>query len=166
MTDADLDLADRPFDEVDEAILRELREVASRLDPCPADLTDRIGFALTVQALQAEVAELTSQAELVSRSSSPSPSLEPAEATTVTFSAAGMSIMIAASPAPDGRATIDGWLTAGPAEVELDMGEAGTRTVEADADGRFVIPDVPRGTAHLLVRPASGRPVITPQFTI
>lgn len=152
-----------PLDSADEAILRELREIASRLDPCPADLTERVTFALTVQALQAEVAQLTSQAELVSRSFA---TQEPAEATTVTYSTEGLSIMITVTPDGVGRMRLDGWLTCGEAEVELDLGAGGTRTVLADSDGRFVLADLPHGVAHLLVRPPEGRPVVTPQFTL
>lgn len=153
----------QPFDSTDEAILRELRETASRLDPCPADLAERVKFALTVQALQAEVAELTLQAELVSRTFA---TQEPAEATTVTYSTEGLSIMVTTSRDGLGRSRIDGWLTCGPAEVELDLGRSGRRTVDADAGGRFVLADLPPGPAHLLVRPAQGRPVVTPQFTL
>jgi hypothetical protein len=152
-----------PFDSTDETILRELRETAARLDPCPADLVERITFALTVQALQAEVAQLTSQAELVSRSFA---TQEPAEATTVTYSTESVSIMVSLSRDAVGRARLDGWLTCGPAQVELDLGAHGTRTADADADGRFVLPDLPPGPAHLLVRPPQGRPVVTPQFTL
>ena len=157
------DTATEPFDSTDEALLRELRETAARLDPCPADLTERIKFALTVQALQAEVAELTSQAGLVSRSSA---TQEPAEATTVTYSTDSLSIMVSVSREGTGRARLDGWVTCGPAEVELDLAEDGTRRVTADGDGRFVLTDLPHGLAHLLVRPAQGRPVVTPQFTL
>jgi hypothetical protein len=157
------DTATEPFDSTDEALLRELRETAARLDPCPADLAERIKFALTVQALQAEVAELTSQAELVSRSSA---TQEPAEATTVTYSTESLSIMVSVSREGAGRARLDGWVTCGPAEVEVDLGEHGTRRVTADGDGRFVLADLPHGLAHLLVRPAQGRPVVTPQFTL
>lgn len=161
MTATDLGL--EPFDGTDEALLRELREVAARLDPCPADLTDRITFALTVQALQAEVAELTSQPELLSRSS---PVQEPAQATTVTYSTEALSIMITHSRGEGGLARIDGWLTCGPALVELDLGGHPNRTVEADEDGRFVLDALPGGLAHLMVRPADGRAVVTPQFTL
>lgn len=157
------DMGLEPFDSTDELILRELREVAARLDPCPADLAERVTFALTVQALQAEVAELTSQAELVSRSFA---TQEPAEATTVTYSTEGLSIMISVSHEGAGRARLDGWLTCGPAEVDLDMGGQGTRTVHADGAGRFVFTDLPPGTAHVLVRPAEGRLVVTPQFAL
>ncbi|SOC52542.1 carboxypeptidase-like regulatory domain-containing protein [Ornithinimicrobium cerasi] len=151
-----------PFDGTDATILRELREVVARLDPCPADLTERISFALTVQALQAEVAELTSQPELVSRGFAD----DPAEATTVTFSTESVSIMVTVTPEGRDRARLDGWLTCGAASVGLDLDGGGTRTVEADEDGRFVLSDLPRGGARLTVHPPGGRPVITPQFTL
>lgn len=159
MTDTGLE----PLDSTDEAILRELRETASRLDPCPAHLTDRIAFALTVRALQAEVAELTSQAELASRALAAE---EPAQATTITYSTDSTSIMVSVSYDATGRARLDGWLTCGPGEVELDLGGHGTRSTTADQDGRFVLADLPHGPAHLLVRPDQGRAVVTPQFTL
>lgn len=155
-------LADEPLDAADEAVLRELREVVSRLDPCPASLTDRVKFALTVQALQAEVAELTAQPELVSRGFGD----EPAQATTVTFSTDSLSIMVSVVPTTSGRARVDGWLTCGHADVRLDTDEGHVAEVQADADGRFVLDDVPRGGARLLVRNEGAQPVITPTFTV
>lgn len=154
----------QPLDSTDEAILRELREVTSRLDPCPSHLTERIKFALTVQALHAEVAELTSHGELVSRSSAMH---EPAEATTVTYSTGSLSVMVSLSRDGAGRVRLDGWLTCGAAAVELDLGGDDTRRTEADPDGRFAFADLPHGrSTHLLVRPRDGRPVVTPQFTL
>lgn len=47
------------LDDRDQRILDEVRELYARWDPCPAGLNERIKFALTVQALNAEVAELT-----------------------------------------------------------------------------------------------------------
>lgn len=153
-----------PLDEVDASIMRELREVASRLDPYPADLTERITFALTVQALQAEVAELITQPELVSRSGPE----DPTEASTVTFSTDNLSIMITIAQRGSGHALarLDGWLTCGTADVELDPADGEKVTVTSDRAGRFVLVDVPHGAARLIVSPREGRPVITPQFTI
>lgn len=162
MNDTNFDTALQPLDEVDEGILRELREVLGRLDPCPGDLADEVKFALTVKALQAEVAELTTEAGLVSRARD-----DVDEATTVTFSTDSLSIMITIAATGTGRARIDGWLTCGSAEVRLEGAEGEPLTTTADSDGRFVLTEVPRGAARLLVHPAEGgRPVITPQFTI
>lgn len=155
-------LAGEPLNETDEAVLRELREVVGRLDPCPATLAEQVKFALTVQALQAEVAELTAQPELVSRSFGD----DPAEATTVTFSTDSLSIMVSVVPTTAERARIDGWLTCGRADVQLDTDDGQELHVQADADGRFVIEGVPRGGARMLVRGEGARPVITPTFTV
>lgn len=155
-------LATEALDDADEAVLRELREVVRRLDPCPAALAERVKFALTVQALHAEVAELTDQPELVVRGFGD----EPAEATTVTFSTDSLSIMVSVVPTPSGRARVDGWLTCGHADVQLDTEDGQVVHVQADADGRFVLEDVPRGGARLLVRNEGTQPVITPTFTV
>lgn len=152
----------QPFDATDAAILRELREIQSRTDPCPAGLVEQITFALTVQALQAEVAELTSTAGVLTRAA-----VEDAdEAVTVTFSAESVSIMLTVSEAGPGRARIDGWLTGGGAEVELTGPEGAPISTVADVDGRFVLDGVPRGAARLLVRRGQERPVLTPTFVL
>lgn len=156
------ELGTEPLDDRDEAILRELGDVVCVVDPCPPGLVERITFALTVQALQAEVAELTSQPELVSRSA---PAQEAARASTLTWSTDALSIMVTVTLEGPGRARVDGWLTVGRAAVELDLGPGlEPRTATADEDGRFVLTDLPRTTVHLLVRPPGGRPVVTPHF--
>ena len=158
----ELMLAAEPLDTADEAVLRELREVARRLDPCPAALTERVKFALAVKALHAEVAELTAQPELVSRAFGD----EPAQATTVTFSTDSLSVMVSVVPTTSGRARVDGWLTCGHADVRLDTDDGHVVEVQSDADGRFVLEDVPRGGARLLVRNEGMQPVITPTFAV
>lgn len=152
----------QPFDATDAAILRELREIQSRVDPCPAGLVDQITFALTVQALQAEVAELTSTAGLLTRARAE----DADEAVTVTFSTDSVSIMLTVSDAGAGRARIDGWLTCGSAELELSGPDGSTTAAVADPDGRFVIDQLPRGAARLLVRRDHERPVLTPTFVL
>ena len=56
---ANIDPTTLPLDESDVALLAALRALHAELDPVPAGLTDDVKFALTVQALHAEVAELT-----------------------------------------------------------------------------------------------------------
>lgn len=151
------------LDRTDYIILADLREMYSRVDPAPANLTERIKFALTVQALQAEVAELTST-ELALTRGQP----EPDETSTVTFSTEAMSIMLTLSASGASTARVDGWLTCGRADVELTVGDGKVLHAVADEGGRFVFDDVPPGQARLLVRghDGSSRPVITPAFTI
>ena len=66
-----------------------------------------------------------------------------------------------------GTVRIDGWVTGGPATVELRAGEKSI-AAEADANGRFSVDEVPRGPVRFILRPvdARGRPVITPVVEI
>jgi len=54
----DPDIAAQPLDDLDRSILDTVAEVFRAADPVPAGLTEAIKFALTVQAMHAEVAEL------------------------------------------------------------------------------------------------------------
>lgn len=160
-----------PLDEVDAGLLRELRETANRVDPIPAGFTDRVKFALTVQALHAEVAELTQGDLALTRGGDGA--LEgdvdgdaADQTSTMTFSSDSVSIMVTVTPDGSGDlARVDGWLTCDTAEVELLRPTGPSRTVSV-TDGRFVIAEVRPGPAQLVVRPASGRTVITPTFTL
>jgi hypothetical protein len=76
--------------------------------------------------------------------------------------------MITVTPAGVDRVRIDGWAAPGAGlSVELRIVDAQRQTT-ADADGRFVFDDVPRGLAQFLLRaPDSERPpVITPSMQI
>lgn len=158
-----------PLDEVDDGVLRELRETANRVDPLPAGFTDRVKFALTVQALHAEVAELTQGDLALTRGEGVDVDGdgEMADQTsTMTFSSDSVSIMVTVTPQGGGElARIDGWLTCDTAEVELVRPTGPASTVRV-TDGRFVIEEVAPGPARLVVHPASGRPVVTPTFTL
>lgn len=157
--------ADVPLDEQDAQVLARVRELISHVDPVPAGLAERTRFALTVHALHAEVAELTENALLPTRSAD-----SPTRTESVTFTSGSVSLMVSSTPAPDGRtARIDGWVTRGGAEVEVVWADS-SRTVVADDHGRLAVPDVPRGRIHFIVRtdPAdpTERPVITPTIDL
>ncbi|GAA4871147.1 hypothetical protein [Serinicoccus chungangensis] len=152
--------ADR-WDGGDVAVLTELRETVTRLDPCPAGLTDRIAFALTVRALHAEVAELTRSPLALTRADDD----EPDQATTVTFSTDSVSIMVTVTAERDATARVDGWLTCDVDEIELARPDGRSERVPV-VDGRFVLASVDCGPAYLVVRPPGGRTVITPTFTL
>ncbi|ANS78480.1 hypothetical protein SGUI_1084 [Serinicoccus hydrothermalis] len=161
MTDDDRGLA--PLDGSDVALLHELRETFDRLDPAPAGLTDRIAFALTVHALQAEVAELTRRPMALTRGEEAHD--EPDQAMTVTFSTESVSIMVTVSPLGDGTARVDGWLTCEVPEVELARPDGRGERAEVQ-EGRFVFAAVSTGPAYLVVHPVGHRTVLTPTFTI
>ncbi len=148
--------------------LRAVRELFAHADPVARDLTERIKFALTVQAMHAEVAELMDTALLATRSAAPR--VEPSRTDSVTFTAAAVSLMITANEGTDGdRVRIDGWVTVPGARVEAVTPE-GSSSAVTDADGRFVLDDLPHGPVHfvILTDPVTqhDRPVITPTMQI
>lgn len=147
---------DVPMDDEDRALLDEIRRVASVVDPVPDDLAERTLFAMMLARLQAEVME-------IQREGLPEPVLRSEEvgqgtvqATTITFAADAVTVMITVSESPTGGLCIDGW--AAPPEpyvVELYRPDDRVR-VESDDDGRFVLFDVPYGRAALALRRTDG----------
>ena len=67
--------------------------------------------------------------------------------------------MVTFGPAGEGvdpdTVRIDGWVTGGPASVELRLGDA-SYTATPDEHGRFVIESVPHGSARFVLRPLAG----------
>jgi hypothetical protein len=158
------DPADLPLDDDDQAILDRLAAVHALLDPPPADLDQRITFALALEDVDAEVARLSEQ--LAAGSGARGERVH-----TITFDADSRAVMVTIADQPDGLVRIDGWLAPAAAmRVELRLPEpAPPQVVTADAAGRFVFGGVPHGIAQLLVSPlaAEGSPrVITPAFTV
>ncbi|CAN5220616.1 hypothetical protein BH11ACT1_BH11ACT1_32440 [soil metagenome] len=157
-------VASGPLDDVDAEILKRLTEIIERVDPVPAGLIDSIGLALTIDALQTEVAELRliGAPDLALRSEEPS-----IEAATITFTTDVLTVMITVHAEAD-RVRVDGWATP-PASlgVELHQGGLVTRT-QSDADGRFSFSDQGRGPARLVLRRPEDPelPVVTPQIEL
>lgn len=160
MNDRD-DAGMAPFDDTDAALMRSLREVVDRLDPTPAGMTDRVKFALTVQALHAEVAELTRGADALTRGDDD----EPDQTMTMTFSTDTVSVMVTVTEEDPDMTRIDGWLTCEQADVALVRPGRPEQRVSV-SDGRFVLTGVPAGSARLVVYPADARTVVTPTFTL
>ena len=154
------------IDDLDVAALRQLRELFAHSDPVPSGLTERIKFELTVQALHAEVAELTDSALLATRGAK----VEPMPTESVTFNAASVSLMVTVSASDlEGRVRVDGYVTAPGASVEAVSAD-GSTLVDTDANGRFVLDDLPHGPIHFVIRvdpdDESARPVITPTIQL
>lgn len=149
-----------PLDELDRQILTELRSVLDDADPVPADLDERVRFALTVQALRVEIAELERVPGDLAGVRSP----DYTQVRTVTFSSESLSAVVTSTHLDERSCRIDGWIDGAIAEVEIRAQDR-TQTTAVDADGRFAFAGVRRGLVQLVFRPAAdsdAKPVITP----
>jgi hypothetical protein len=156
--------ADGQIDVEDLRVLAGVRRLYDTLDPTPPGLVERINFGLTLDALHAEVAELQRSTSLAGVRSDGA-----TEVQTVTFTSASLTIMITVTATSADLARIDGWAAPGGG-VAVDLRSVGgVRTVTADADGRFVFEDAPRGFTQFVVRQPGTNPappVITPSIEI
>jgi hypothetical protein len=161
----DLDaLAAEPIDDLDLRALATLRSIFQASDPVPSGLAERAKFAMSVAALEAEIAEITTTtAELAGVRAT-----DYDRAGTITFSSERLSAMITIELVDGGHARLSGWVTTGPTHVELRERSRTQETTTDDA-GRFTFTAVERGLVHLVMRrldDPEGRPVITPAIEI
>ena len=161
----DLDLvAAEPVDDADLAALATVRALYLASDPVPPGLADRAKFAMTVAALEAEVAQIMAT----------TPEAAGVRAThydragTITFSSDQLSAMITIDAVDGSTARVSGWVTSGPTAIELRE-RSGTQETSTDDEGRFSFAKVERGLVHLVLRrldAPDSRPVITPAIEI
>jgi len=157
-------LANEQLDAIDDAVMASVAELYRNIDPMPEGLVERVTFAMTLDALHTEVAELQrlSTGSLSYRSGAAD------EIQTVTFTSASLTTMVTISGATAAGVRIDGWIAPGAqVEVELRL-ETGSLTTTADDDGRFVFESVPHGMAQFILRvPGENRsPVVTPSMEL
>ena len=145
-----------PMDALDGVILGQLSSLFDVLDPPPEALADDVLFAISLAALDAELATLEDTSALQLRASSA------VQVDTVTFTSSALQLMVSIA-AQDGALRVDGWITGGGLAVELLCGTASI-TATSDAHGRLVWSDVPQGPIRFLIHPNDGRsrPVLTP----
>jgi len=145
--------------EEDLLLLAELDVLFDKVDPMPADLVDRVRFAIALEDLDVEVARWVHAEERVGVRG-PSPN-------TVTFTVEDLTIMVSLTPA-GASCRFDGWLVpGGPHTVEIRVSGHPSTITSADSDGRFAADEVPRGTTQLVVhivddRGERSRTVVTP----
>lgn len=155
---------DGALDDLDLRALATLRAVWQASDPVPSGLAERAKFAMSVAALEAEVAEITTTtAELAGVRTTAYD-----RAGTVTFSSDRLSAMITIEVVDGTKARISGWVTTGPTAVELRE-RSGTQETTTDEAGRFTFAAVERGLVHLVMRrldEPDGKPVITPAIEV
>ena len=159
----EMSLAAQPLDAVDLHLLDALRQIHQDLDPVPPDLVDRVKFAMTVAALEAEVAEIVSSARLETVRGT-----DYDRADTVTFASDGLSVMVSIEHGATTKADINGWVSETGVEVELrERGR--TRTAVVDDEGRFTFTGVERGLVNFVLRrrtEAGSPPIITPAIEL
>lgn len=161
LPDADLPSADEPLDDADFGLLGEIRDMFTAADPMPAELPERIRFFLAFRDLEIEVARLTAEQDELAVAARGTE-----QSRTITFDSESLTIMIRIDANEDGTVRVDGWLApAQRREVELKCA-ADPLSAASDDQGRFAFPQVPRGTAQLVVRlpglAGAGRSVVTP----
>jgi hypothetical protein len=141
------ELAGRPLDPSDFALLNSLRAYYDEHDPVPDGLVERIQFELTLDALHAELATLM-QMDMAGAGVR---GAAPEAVRTITFTSESLTTMVTLTPQPDGSVRVDGWAAPGAGiRVELLLPD-GPRETYADDGGRFVFEDVPSGLAKFVV---------------
>lgn len=132
-------------------------------DPAPVDLADRVLFTLALEDLEFELMRLYDNLEPAGAGAR-----GPETASTVTFAAESLTVMVTVSTSTPQQRRIDGWIAPGAAlRVELRT-PRGVRETHADADGRFAFAEVPAGLMQIMIHPTEGatvaldRPVATP----
>jgi hypothetical protein len=153
------------LDAADVRLLGEVAVVYDAADPVPPGLVERLRFAVTLDALEAEIAQL----ERLDLSIAGARADEATEVQTVTFTSASLTTMITIADTGAEHVRIDGWAAPGAGvSVELRTSD-GVQSTVADADGRFVFERVARGLAQFVLRPPDGdtRPaVVTPSMEL
>jgi hypothetical protein len=147
----------------DTAVLSELNRLVDELDPPPADLVDRVKFAIALESLDVEVARWERAGSFAG--------VRGGQTGTITFTVDNLTLMVNFT-STGSRHRIDGWLVpAGEHTVEVRVADHKSSCTQADDGGRFVLSDVPAGTTQILVhlvnsRGEPGRTVVTPTIML
>jgi hypothetical protein len=162
--------AARPVDATDEALLAELADLLTAVDPVPDDLVNRIQFSLALDEVYAEVAEVTRHAaDALAVRHDP---MAGERTETLTFSAERLTAMVTVTRSND-ELRVDGWIApAGRFLVRVRMQED-QREIRTDESGRFVVEGLPEGFAQLSFHriaedgtPDDSDAVVTPLFQL
>ena len=147
-----------PYDE--EQLLRNLDALLDLADPVPADLVERVQFAIEIEDIDVEAARWERTQLAGVRGDSPG---------TITFYVGDLTVMFNVTRTGESH-RIDGWLVpAGEHGVEVRVAEHGSTTTTSDEGGRFVLTEVPRGITQILVRLMNSdtpRTVVTPTVVL
>jgi hypothetical protein len=151
------ELADEPLDHTDATALQRVRELYDVADPLPADLVDRVRFALALDEVFDEVARM-SRVPLDAGGVRGEP-VAGTRTETLTFSADRLTAMVTVSRVGPGQLRLDGWLAPPTAyRVRLRVHGGGTHETAADEDGRFSFDGLEDGFGQLSFHPAEDGP--------
>lgn len=149
-----------PFDEADADVLDQLRAAFEERDPVPDGLTDWVTLALSLDAVDVQIARVAPPPLALSTRANED------TAHTITFENNDVTVMLRLEEHVDAHLRVDGWIApAGAFDVELRTGERVLSTT-ADEFGRFAFDQVARGLAHIVLRPLpaqeeGGRAIVT-----
>lgn len=140
------------IDETDVAILDEVAELYSLVDPVPDDLVERIRFAVALEEIDFDMMRLVEETALQAGVRGEDRSR------IFTFAAPLITLMIRVVGVADGAVRMDGWLA--PPAAHRIMVRVGTSRLNrtADEEGRFVVEWMPAGLAQLFVGIADRAP--------
>lgn len=160
--------SDEPIDATDVALLRDVALMYDAADPVPADLVDRVRFALALDEVFEEVAEMT---RVPADSAAVRSDLAGAvRSDTLTFSSERLTAMVTLSPTGGGRVRIDGWVSPlGQRRVDVRM-QGSQEQVATDESGRFAVDDLRESFVQLVFHALNGEDqdelVVTPLFKL
>jgi hypothetical protein len=157
---------DGPLDELDAAILRQVRAAYEVVDPPPMDLNTLSRFAIQLTDVDIEVCRLYE--DVRSTAGARATNL----ARRVTFEADSMTIMVAIERRDTG-VRVEGWL-APPARLRVELrtsagaggGQGETSDLLADEYGHFVFDRIRPGPAQLAIHRSASSTVVTPPITL
>lgn len=151
---------DVPMDDCDLSIMEGLARVHGRIDPPPADLDERVMFAIDVEDVDVEVARL-GVAELAGAGARGDERTR-----TTTFEAASRTVMITVVDTSGSTVRVDGWLAPAAALLVELRSRDEVLGATADVAGRFVFDRVAHGLYQLSVYAAGAPRVVTPAIQL
>lgn len=140
-----------PLGPSDAALLAEVAQLLTDVDPVPDDLVRRIKFSLALEEVYSEVALIT-RVPLDALAVRSDPVAE-IRTETLTFSADRLTAMVTVTRTAPEEVRVDGWIAPPHVmRVRLRMQE-GSQEILTDDTGRFVFSGLPEGFAQLCFRP-------------
>jgi hypothetical protein len=137
-----------PLDGADHALLDEIADLYSAVDPVPAGLAERIRFAVSLDEIDVEMLRLVQETTLAAGARG--------AGRIFTFAGRAVTLTVRIVGLNGETVRLDGWL-APPAAYRITLrAQHGHADRTADEDGRFVFEETRAGLAQLVVRLADG----------